>query len=277
MNDSPNLPSSLRLDDQGCINQDVACISCEYNLRTISPKVSCPECGKPVVDSLKVRLCFADPAWLKKLIRGLTVVLLGPVVYLIFGVSATLMVGQQLPGWLIALVAYLLFVISFIGHWLFTSAQWQTVASGNRCKHRKWTRVGLVSGTAVMLFVVTVANFGNFPDTVTISMMCISFVVMAIAVLSYARMLALLIPDHGLAKAVRWMMWMWNIYILFVLSGFFASNTISTYIPPSLRGIISAIMRYNNIGIFLLVIAGMVLLLVYRRRLIKILRQMGER
>ncbi len=35
------------------INDDVACIQCGYNLRTLDASADCPECGRPVAESLE--------------------------------------------------------------------------------------------------------------------------------------------------------------------------------------------------------------------------------
>jgi len=51
--------------DAMTVRQDVSCIGCDYNLRTLAIKSLCPECGRPVADSLHRRLLvFANPRWL---------------------------------------------------------------------------------------------------------------------------------------------------------------------------------------------------------------------
>lgn len=53
------------------------CISCGYDLRGLNPAGVCPECGRPVADTLDGnRLWRADPAWLKRVLNGLNLALL---------------------------------------------------------------------------------------------------------------------------------------------------------------------------------------------------------
>ncbi|GMU22788.1 MAG: hypothetical protein AMXMBFR13_28720 [Phycisphaerae bacterium] len=40
--------------DIPCIQVDLPCIECEYNLRGLSSEGKCPECGRPINDSLRV-------------------------------------------------------------------------------------------------------------------------------------------------------------------------------------------------------------------------------
>ncbi|MCH8253080.1 MAG: hypothetical protein IID36_11570 [Planctomycetes bacterium] len=52
---------------------DALCAGCDYNLRTLPIASLCPECSRPVVESLgAVDLQFADPAWVARVRRGLT-------------------------------------------------------------------------------------------------------------------------------------------------------------------------------------------------------------
>jgi hypothetical protein len=53
--------------------EDLPCRSCGYNLRTLSTDTICPECGTPVVSSLRGELLRdADPAWLHWMNIGCT-------------------------------------------------------------------------------------------------------------------------------------------------------------------------------------------------------------
>ncbi len=82
---SEGASASVKLDAQGRIAEDLACIGCGYNLRTANPRGRCPECGTATPRTLWVaRLRFCDPRWLRRiakgggyLIVGLATVLLG--------------------------------------------------------------------------------------------------------------------------------------------------------------------------------------------------------
>ena len=64
------------LDDEGRVQVDVACLKCAYNLRSLRIDGKCPECGAPVAHSIRGDLLqFADPAWVKGLADGATLLL----------------------------------------------------------------------------------------------------------------------------------------------------------------------------------------------------------
>ncbi len=64
----------VHLDAAGRIAQDVCCIQCGYNLRSLLPGQACPECNTDVFESIRLsRLCLASKAWLRRVIVGSTV------------------------------------------------------------------------------------------------------------------------------------------------------------------------------------------------------------
>jgi len=72
MADDSNGNDNLQLDDQGRLDRDLSCISCQYNLRGADPQGRCPECGTAVGRSTVghwLRLC--DPDWLRGIWQGL--------------------------------------------------------------------------------------------------------------------------------------------------------------------------------------------------------------
>jgi len=78
MPDEPILPESLRLDDEGRLDEDLQCLSCEYILRGLSPSGECPECGLPIAESIsRDWFQFCDAAWVARLRGGAGLVLLG--------------------------------------------------------------------------------------------------------------------------------------------------------------------------------------------------------
>jgi hypothetical protein len=72
MRDEIELPRQVALDADGRVAEDLPCIRCEYNLRTLHEEAKCPECGTDV--SLSIRgnwLKYSDPGWLTRMARGL--------------------------------------------------------------------------------------------------------------------------------------------------------------------------------------------------------------
>jgi hypothetical protein len=59
----------------GVIDTDLPCHHCGFNLRTHHLRDRCPECGTPVRNSIHGdNLCFADPDFLRSVIRGASVI-----------------------------------------------------------------------------------------------------------------------------------------------------------------------------------------------------------
>lgn len=64
-------------DDEGRLRATLRCIPCGYNLRGLALDGVCPECGTPVRQSLlRDDLRLADPVWLRKIQRGLLLLML---------------------------------------------------------------------------------------------------------------------------------------------------------------------------------------------------------
>jgi hypothetical protein len=59
--------------NQQHVEADLPCVSCEYNLRTLSIAGVCPECGQPVIKSIRRGLHEADLKWLKAVRLGATI------------------------------------------------------------------------------------------------------------------------------------------------------------------------------------------------------------
>lgn len=60
------MTSSVGQAEQQFVTDDLPCLFCEYNLRTLSAEANCPECGNPVLETLRrAQLVTADPEWLR--------------------------------------------------------------------------------------------------------------------------------------------------------------------------------------------------------------------
>jgi len=61
------------LDEQQRVDVDLPCVGCTYNLRTCHRDANCPECGRPVVDSLlmSVFTLKAKYRWLRRAATGM--------------------------------------------------------------------------------------------------------------------------------------------------------------------------------------------------------------
>ncbi len=87
----PSLESSLPwvpIDGLTAIEEDIPCRQCSYNLRGIDCTGRCPECGAPAELSIHGDLLrHSDPAWLRKLARGVRIMLLAMALILVVTVA----------------------------------------------------------------------------------------------------------------------------------------------------------------------------------------------
>lgn len=89
----------IRTDAQGCIDEDVPCRRCGYNLRSLVLDGRCPECGTAVGRSLHGDLLrFSDPAWVQSLASGMNWILAGMIIGFIVGAVAGGLVRQPGPA-----------------------------------------------------------------------------------------------------------------------------------------------------------------------------------
>ena len=289
MDNLPNLPPSLRLDEEGRIAQDVDCLGCQYNLRSLLPNANCPECGKPVIDSLETdQLCLADPRWLKQLIDGLDLVLISvislvvvPIVFgLILTISKMLFSGINSGGWVgdvVALIMILQFLVLFIlGHWRFTAPQPNAQLHNTSDKHRRIVRLTFVLCTVVFL----IWRPGLQKGPVQMALSGVLLVVLGVAILTYARKLALRMPDARLARAVSCMLWTWVVYVVIAYSlrylRFYQNDIYNSLCPDVMSKVCYFISQRAKDGVVFLVAIGMLLLIVYSSKLSKILRQIEQ-
>jgi hypothetical protein len=75
MPDEPKIPTHVTLNAEGRVAEDLACIQCGYNLRTLQREARCPECATAVGRSmLGNRLQYSNTAWLAGVSWGLTLI-----------------------------------------------------------------------------------------------------------------------------------------------------------------------------------------------------------
>ncbi|MCH7812734.1 MAG: hypothetical protein IID40_01815 [Planctomycetes bacterium] len=112
------------------VGTDVACIGCGYNLRTQQIETHCPECFKPVVESLRPdELRFSDPKWLRRVRRGTTLLLVATlgvaavcVSFLGIVLATVLFRFGWRPFYGMAVVVILLYAAGIWGVWAATAA-----------------------------------------------------------------------------------------------------------------------------------------------------------
>lgn len=81
------------------IDRDCPCVRCGYNLRSLKRRTLCPECGAPVERSMgESRLCFADPAWLRRLRSGVRLMLASVVLRIVGSVVEHSLESMSAPS-----------------------------------------------------------------------------------------------------------------------------------------------------------------------------------
>lgn len=105
-----------------CVNSDIPCRNCGYNLRGLREDMACPECGTAV--GLSTRgdfLRFADPTWVDLIARGAAIIvwsILAQFAAVSLGVWISTLTGNTIFLSLLTVAASL---ISAVGVWKLTT------------------------------------------------------------------------------------------------------------------------------------------------------------
>jgi hypothetical protein len=205
----PPLSATVRLDERGCLDEDVPCRKCGYNLRGLSPDGRCPECGVAIGRSLQGDyLRFADPQWVQTLASGMNWILAAIVMSVLDSVAGSLAAGATRIslGWAF-LIGCGSALVSLVGYWKVTTPDPAGLEDASRITSRKVVRFVQVARLViiVMQFLVVFSRIRlGWPALVPAILLTI---VGLIAVLTYARQLALRIPDQMMAGHCRRIMW----------------------------------------------------------------------
>ncbi|MEO1237335.1 MAG: hypothetical protein AAFX76_11160 [Planctomycetota bacterium] len=212
------------LDGGGKIASDLACVGCDYNLRTCDPEGRCPECGIAVGRSAVGRyLCYFEPAWVQGLAWGMNrfaVAIVALAVTGLLGWATTLWPERGVPFWWIGLVFGVLppVVIAFtlVGFFRATQPEPNRVASregSGRLDARRASRVALIVGVAMILPAVVAGlisifsrSFGAWSQIVLLVAL-MSWLAVPWCLLRHARDLALLVPRRWLARLTSLLSW----------------------------------------------------------------------
>ncbi len=131
------------------------CHGCGYNLQGLPRDGRCPECHAPAwVAAAGDALQFADPSWVRALVGGARLILLGYVALWVApllgaGVLSLLSVDQRLVGALgLCGGACLASIVMACGMWRFSTPEPGVVERGMSA--RRWIRVGVVSCAATL-------------------------------------------------------------------------------------------------------------------------------
>ena len=214
---------SLRLDDQGRIDEDLLCRSCDYNLRGLHGSADCPECSTPIDRSARPDLLrFSDPTWLTRLSRGMLLIIIGRLAGIIVGglhvglVVVIPMTGVT-PGTMFTastVITAIFLLIAVAGVWLATTPEPGRPEPDGQVTVRRTARwcvmVQIVSGPMQM----ATGGPGGFGVAAPVPAMMIVVLMLGIvafmgeaAGLVYLRRLGVRIPALKLARSTTIVMW----------------------------------------------------------------------
>lgn len=218
MNSPPVVPEARplstgaapKLDQAGFIAEDLPCRHCGYNLRTLSPEVQCPECGTSVGRSVHGDyLRYADPAWVRGLATGATIVILGTLGQVLgfcalLGFSLTGVFGVSWYRYLFSTVE----LISFVGFWKLTSPDPADTEASAQFDARKLTRAFLVLGLCLTSLSILRPLLGSTIESVLKIIMNANAIASPIALSIFAQRMAMRVPDKKLATSCQRLMYL---------------------------------------------------------------------
>jgi hypothetical protein len=202
---------------------DIACVSCGYNLRGLSPDGRCPECGTAIGRSTRGDyLRFCDPGWVETLASGMNWIVAGLILAFVLGLFAGGVAGlTNKPAYgMLGLVGSL---VTLIGYWKVTTpdpreAEPQGVDVRAVIRYGSALNIVLAVASQIVTQMSLYWTLLAFPSAVVGLMVTVSIFV-------YAKRMALRIPDDSLASQTRIVMW--GFVIMSVLGMLFLAATMA--------------------------------------------------
>ena len=212
----------MKYDADGRIDQDLPCLECGYNLRSLLDDAQCPECGASVQESARLGwLCQYDPAWLRRLaaatrsVQAAVVCFAAPLAFVLWAAFADAGPGDAVSCFMVSLVVGAM--VGLGGAWDFTEPHPGAGVHDHRVRlvARCATAAGLVGLLTLMVFTVVAVStlFSDpsllrdwmIPPLALFVLACLG--VGAWATLTYAAALVDKIPAARLATQLRIIAW----------------------------------------------------------------------
>jgi hypothetical protein len=209
-----DIPTLVTFDAEGRVAEDLSCVECGYNLRTLEWGSRCPECATPILRSLRLNwLLVADPKWLRKIAGGLRqlVRMTGFALACVIAAIVLFPFAMLISPWpflppivvgVLSLVAFCYMGINVVeGVWRFTAQQ---PASGEPADLRLRLLIRLMTAITVATAAITMGLLWNRADKGTLflagvcSLSC--YLCCHVAVLAYLRRLALRMSAYKEAR-----------------------------------------------------------------------------
>lgn len=209
------------------VEGDRACVACSYNLRGLPVLGICPECGHPVMDSLRgILLEFASRDYLAKVGSGLSLVLNGILLMIVmrvlefFGRMVLSAVGVRLEGLslLVSVIGLGVSAMILFGYFRYSEPDPGFAGSESPDSARRVLRVAVIIQAAaalieflmqVVLWATTITSLAvSLLSTAAVVFSLIAWVVQFFAVMRYTEWLAKRVPDHFVVARTRRYRWL---------------------------------------------------------------------
>lgn len=274
---------------------DLICIACGYDLRELPPDINCPECGLPIKRSVgSEKLARADPAWLRKIVIGQSLIAWGMIGALgvlplsglfMLSLMASLSVsGNSLwPQILFVVIIIMLVVLPGIGILAFltgsilvTTPSPQSMSEADMVIARYLVRYGILGS---LFFGAFYAALAAAPPGTTVLYFLIftgiagagGMAIVIISLLIHLEMLLLQIPDRALSKSIKkvrsFFSWALPLEILLRLLSTIGSVILipSTIAPITLADVVGCVEIFLGIAILIEIIQMMIFMFQARR------------
>jgi len=209
--DLPVQPNRRHLDERHRILVDYSYLRCGYNLRGLEATGACPECGALIGLSLRGdRLSFAAPGWIATVAGGMNWIVAS--ICISIGIWLLNLAGTPMNpftsnyGWT-DLIEILPEVTGVIGFWRLSTPEPGSTGQVSFFSARKLLRVGHAGSLLISVVQLAVAYYSSVAVFWTGITVILLSAVGFFASLTYARRLALRVPDYRLAHATRLLMW----------------------------------------------------------------------
>lgn len=202
------------------VSLDQPCL-CSYNLRGLALTGTCPECNRPVADSLPAfPLVATTPQYRASLVRGLSLVCGGTALALISIITGSVLaaVGRDPPDWAGVIVFWLALAAILAGYWLYTTPDPFFAGGREPVLSRRVLRISAT--VSVVSFVIGSASsftdgaseaFAPLAELIRVFSpfaAVLAFAAHFFAMMHYTQWTVSRIPQHVWARRIRRYMWL---------------------------------------------------------------------
>ncbi len=215
-------------DPRAVVQGDRACTKCGYNLRGIPESGQCPECGQPVMFSLRGTLLeHAGPEYLASLGSGLSIILAGIAAIFVVALAQVPVpmikaIPQNVSMAVLQMLQMALTLMLLVGYWRFTSLDPGFTGRESPNAARQVMRITISVQAATLPFYYGLAllqrsgigAMGSFDDPFWVGSQLAGLVWLAawvtqfFAVLRYVQWLARRVPDAYIFRRTQVYAWL---------------------------------------------------------------------